>query len=207
MIVEGQVHGGIAQGIGQALLEGAVYDEPASSSPASSWTTPCRAPTTCRRSRSRTPHAVPGQSARRQGLRRGRRDRRAGGRDQRDHRCDRQQQAGNAGDARSRLARHPRLREGEEHVRDQLSPRPPPSTKRRRCLPRARSQISRRRPHAAAGDEAAAGLALRCDRSRQDQGAGRDRSLRRHTHIKAATTTSTSCKARTCKKAIPALAS
>ena len=27
MIVEGQVHGGIAQGIGQALLEGAVYDE------------------------------------------------------------------------------------------------------------------------------------------------------------------------------------
>ena len=27
MIVEGQVHGGIAQGIGQAMLEGAVYDE------------------------------------------------------------------------------------------------------------------------------------------------------------------------------------
>jgi carbon-monoxide dehydrogenase large subunit len=27
MIVEGQVHGGIAQGVGQALLEGAVYDE------------------------------------------------------------------------------------------------------------------------------------------------------------------------------------
>ncbi len=27
MIVSGQVHGGIAQGIGQALLEGAVYDE------------------------------------------------------------------------------------------------------------------------------------------------------------------------------------
>jgi carbon-monoxide dehydrogenase large subunit len=26
MIVEGQVHGGIAQGIGQALLEGAIYD-------------------------------------------------------------------------------------------------------------------------------------------------------------------------------------
>ena len=32
MIVEGQVHGGIAQGVGQALLEGAIYDE----SPASS---------------------------------------------------------------------------------------------------------------------------------------------------------------------------
>ena len=27
MIVEGQVHGGVAQGIGQALLEGALYDE------------------------------------------------------------------------------------------------------------------------------------------------------------------------------------
>ncbi len=27
MIVEGQVHGGIAQGIGQALLEGAIYDK------------------------------------------------------------------------------------------------------------------------------------------------------------------------------------
>jgi carbon-monoxide dehydrogenase large subunit len=26
MIVEGQVHGGLAQGIGQALLEGGVYD-------------------------------------------------------------------------------------------------------------------------------------------------------------------------------------
>ena len=32
MIVEGQVHGGVAQGIGQALLENCVYDEkPASS--------------------------------------------------------------------------------------------------------------------------------------------------------------------------------
>jgi carbon-monoxide dehydrogenase large subunit len=26
MIVEGQVHGGVAQGVGQALLEGALYD-------------------------------------------------------------------------------------------------------------------------------------------------------------------------------------
>ena len=30
MIVDGQVHGGVAQGIGQALYEGAVYDETAS---------------------------------------------------------------------------------------------------------------------------------------------------------------------------------
>ena len=27
MIVEGQVHGGIAQGLGQAILEGCVYDD------------------------------------------------------------------------------------------------------------------------------------------------------------------------------------
>ena len=27
MIVEGQVHGGIAQGVGQALLEGVIYDD------------------------------------------------------------------------------------------------------------------------------------------------------------------------------------
>ena len=31
MIVEGQVHGGLAQGIGQALLEGCVYDPRAAS--------------------------------------------------------------------------------------------------------------------------------------------------------------------------------
>ena len=51
MIVEGQVHGGIAQGIGQALLEGAVYDsERPAADRRATWTTPCRAPTTCRRS-------------------------------------------------------------------------------------------------------------------------------------------------------------
>ena len=27
MIVEGQIHGGVVQGIGQALFEGAIYDE------------------------------------------------------------------------------------------------------------------------------------------------------------------------------------
>ena len=54
MLLEGQVHGGVVQGIGQALLEETVYDEsPASCSPARSWTTRCRAPTTCRTSRSR----------------------------------------------------------------------------------------------------------------------------------------------------------
>ena len=57
MIVEGQVHGGIAQGVGQALLEACHYDtddRPAHHR-APTTTTPCRAPTTCRPSRSRPP--------------------------------------------------------------------------------------------------------------------------------------------------------
>ena len=50
MIVEGQVHGGMAQGLGQALIEHAVYDAAAgSSSPARSWITRCPA---------RAPHAA-----------------------------------------------------------------------------------------------------------------------------------------------------
>ena len=40
-------------------------------------------------------------------------------------------------------------------------------------------EISRRRPHPDSGDEAAAGLAIRRDRSRQDQGSGRRRGFRR----------------------------
>ena len=52
MIVEGQVQGGVAQGIGQALLENAVYDaERPAAVRARSWTTPCRGPRTCRTSR------------------------------------------------------------------------------------------------------------------------------------------------------------
>ena len=111
MIVEGQVHGGLAQGIGQALLEGAVYDvqRPAPDGVVHGLHHAAR-----RRSavvQAVAHHdAVSGQSARRQGLRRGRRDRRIGRRHQRHHGCDRQQQTRNAGDARSRLARDSRLR-------------------------------------------------------------------------------------------------
>src|ERR1700723_873755 len=43
-------------------------------------------------------------------MRRGRRDRLLRRRDQRHHQCDRQQQARNAGDTRSGVARHSRLR-------------------------------------------------------------------------------------------------
>ena len=53
MIVRGQVHGGVAQGLGQAVLERTSYDATrASCCPAVSWTTHCRARTTCRTSRS-----------------------------------------------------------------------------------------------------------------------------------------------------------
>ena len=88
MIVEGQVHGGIAQGVGQALMEGCVYGEDgqlvtgsymdyclprADNLPnfkVSTQVTPC-------------PH----NPARREGLRRGGRHRRAGGGHERRHRC------------------------------------------------------------------------------------------------------------------------
>ena len=51
-LLEGQVQGGTVQGIGQALLEHAVYDRGQRAAPhrARSWITRCRAPATCRRS-------------------------------------------------------------------------------------------------------------------------------------------------------------
>ena len=60
LIVEGQVHGALVQGIGQALYENTVYDPRAASSrPARSWTTACRAPTTSFPSSSRpTPRSA-----------------------------------------------------------------------------------------------------------------------------------------------------
>ena len=57
MIVAGQVHGGVVQGIGQALLEQVIYDAHGQLSPARSWTTPCRAPTTRRLRGRRSPGA------------------------------------------------------------------------------------------------------------------------------------------------------
>jgi len=52
MIVEGQVHGGVAQGVGQAMLEGAVYDKNGQLVTASFMDYTMRVPATCRRSRS-----------------------------------------------------------------------------------------------------------------------------------------------------------
>ena len=49
MIIDGQTHGGIVQGIGQALLEHCAYDpRPGSCYRPPSWITRCRAPTCCR---------------------------------------------------------------------------------------------------------------------------------------------------------------
>jgi len=49
MIVEGQLHGGIVQGIGQALYETASMRTcPGNCSRARSWIIACRAQTTCR---------------------------------------------------------------------------------------------------------------------------------------------------------------
>ena len=42
MIVDGQIHGGVVQGVGQALFEGAIYDDQGSYLMVLIWTIPCR---------------------------------------------------------------------------------------------------------------------------------------------------------------------
>ena len=90
MIVEGQVHGGIAQGVGQALLEGAVYDSDGQLVTGSfmDYCMPRADDLPVLQGRL-DGDQLPIQPARHQGLRRGRRDRGAGRGDQRDHRRDR----------------------------------------------------------------------------------------------------------------------
>ena len=101
MIVEGQVHGGIAQGVGQALYEGAVYDKDGQLVTGSLMDY-------CMPRADHLPSLKVGhdgdqmsvQSARHQGLRRSGRDRFAGRRHQRHYRCHRHRShrhAGNAG--------------------------------------------------------------------------------------------------------------
>ena len=98
MLLEGQVHGGIGQGIGQALLEHAVYDESGQllSGSFMDYAMP-RAGNTAVLCLLHPQRADEGQSARRQGRRRGRRRRRAAG----DHQCHRR--------------RHPRSRRSAAH--------------------------------------------------------------------------------------------
>ena len=103
MIVDGQVHGGIAQGVGQALLENAVYDKEGQlvSGSFMDYTMP-RAGNLPGLHGRYDGDEMSVQSARHQGLRRSRRDRRARRRHQRHHRCDR---FGRHRDARDRARR------------------------------------------------------------------------------------------------------
>ena len=106
MIVEGQVHGGIAQGIGQALLEHGIYDETGQLITGSfmDYCMP-RADDLPNFTVDTTVTAVHAQSARRERLRRSRRDRRARGDHECGHRCDRRERRRDAGHTRTGLAR------------------------------------------------------------------------------------------------------
>ena len=98
MIVEGQVHGGIAQGVGQAMLEHAVYDKDGQLVTGSfmDYAMPhAHDLPSFNVGPDRDQGAV--QPARHQGLRRGRRDCRARGGHQRHHRRDRVGRADHAG--------------------------------------------------------------------------------------------------------------
>lgn len=80
LLVDGRIVSALAQGIGQAMLEHVRYATTASSSRQRSWSTRCRARTTCRTWGARPHrHAIAPQSTRRQGRRRRRRVCRAAG--------------------------------------------------------------------------------------------------------------------------------
>ena len=84
MIVEGQIHGGLAQGIGQALLERTVYEEgQLLSASFMDYALPRASDLPGVRLGARREPALHAQPARRQGLRRVGRHRRAGGGDER----------------------------------------------------------------------------------------------------------------------------
>ena len=108
LLAEGQVHGGVAQGLGQALMENIVYDNSGQllSGSFMDYAMPRADDIPQSRIRDRG-NSLDHQSARRQGLRRGRRDRRAAG----DHggvaRCAqtvRHRGVRHAGDAGARVA-------------------------------------------------------------------------------------------------------
>ncbi len=114
MIVEGQVHGGIVQGIGQALAEGCVYD-PEFGSTADRFLHGLS--DAARRQRAELQarlhlHAVPQQSAGHEGLRRSRRHRLARRRDERGDRCAGGSRRGHAGNAAHRMESHAAHEEG-----------------------------------------------------------------------------------------------
>ena len=116
MIVEGQVHGGLAQGIGQALLEHGVYDtrdRPAAHRQLHGLRDAARRRPAQLHRRDRHGHALHAQPAGREGLRRGRRDRLAAGGDQRHLRCPGRQGRADAGHALHCVASRPAPRRAE----------------------------------------------------------------------------------------------
>ena len=100
MIVEGQVHGGIAQGVGQALVRrrGLRQGRPARHRLVHGLLHAARRLSAVAEG-GHDRHQMPVQSARHQGLRRGRRHRRAGRGHQCHHRRDRHRRRGHAGNA------------------------------------------------------------------------------------------------------------
>ena len=125
MIVAGQVHGGLAQGIGQALLEGCIYDKQSGQLVTGSYNG-LRDAARRRFARLRAVdqhHAVHPQSARRERVRRGRGDRRAGS----NHQCARRRLEA----PRRAASRHAR------HTREALAPNPAAPHPARRGIGRA----------------------------------------------------------------------
>ena len=180
MIVEGQVHGGLAQGIGQALLEGAVYDDSGQLVTASfmDYTMP-RADDLPSFKLSHTTTLCPGNPLGVKGC-------------------------GEAGAIGSSAAVINAITDAIGNNKLEMPATPDrvwhaihgcrgratmyettyhrPSTVDEAAALFAKGsdvEISRRRPHPDPGDEAAAGRAVRRDRSRQDQGTGRHRGVRR----------------------------
>ena len=153
MIVEGQVHGGLAQGIGQALLEGAVYDADGQLLSASymDYAMPRADDSAELPGRSFLPDALHPQPAWREGLRRGRGHRQPAIGGQRGGRCaaarrPRRDPYRHAADTRPGVAGDQRLSQGQGETRcmNSSSSAPAPSpTRSRPSAPR------RRRPWAA----------------------------------------------------------
>ncbi len=100
MIVEGQVHGGVAQGVGQALLEHTVYDDKGQLMTGSYMDYAMPRADNLPSFKVGTDHdEMSVEPARHQGLRRGRRDRRARGGDERHHQRARHRENRHAGNA------------------------------------------------------------------------------------------------------------
>ena len=129
MIVEGQLHGGVVQGIGQALMEQTVYDEEGQFLTGSfmDYAMP-RADDVPQFSRRRSSGAGDDQSARRQRLRRSGLRRRAdlgderGGRRARRIRHPPYRHAGDARSASGRRSKRPRRARGLPHAMTQAIP-------------------------------------------------------------------------------------